>query len=70
VRAVPRELRGTLDTAQIYHELLEHRWFMSEQAQRDVGLDIAVDDYVRNVLPHALQLPPVPDQAGDADPGE
>ncbi|CAL9344202.1 hypothetical protein SUDANB58_00329 [Streptomyces sp. enrichment culture] len=53
VRAVPRELRGAMDPAEIYHELLEHRWFLSERAQRDVGLDAAVEDYVRNVLPRA-----------------
>lgn len=57
VRAVPLELRRALDTAQVYHELLEHRWFMSEQAQRDVGLEAAVDDYVRNVLPLAPEAP-------------
>ncbi|WP_405718940.1 DUF4032 domain-containing protein [Streptomyces sp. NBC_01537] len=57
VRAVPLELRRPLDTAQVYHELLEHRWFMSEQAQRDVGLEAAVDDYVRNVLPNAPEVP-------------
>jgi hypothetical protein len=57
VRAVPLELRRALDTAQVYHELLEHRWFMSEQAQRDVGLEAAVEDYVRNVLPNAPEVP-------------
>jgi hypothetical protein len=57
VRAVPLEVRRAVDTAQVYHELLEHRWFMSEQAQRDVGLEAAVDDYVRNVLPHAPEVP-------------
>jgi len=30
---------------------------MSEQAQRDVGLEAAVEDYVRNVLPHAPEVP-------------
>ena len=47
---VPRELRGKLDPAQIYHELLDHRWFMSERAGNDVGLPAAVDSYVKNVL--------------------
>ncbi|MEU6082423.1 DUF4032 domain-containing protein [Streptomyces sp. NPDC047108] len=51
VRAVPQELRGAADVAQIYHELLEHRWQLSEQAQRDVGMEAAVEDYVRTVLP-------------------
>ncbi|MFF3561753.1 DUF4032 domain-containing protein [Streptomyces sp. NPDC002574] len=60
VRAVPRELRRGMDTAQVYHELLEHRWFMSERAQGDVGLDAAVEDYVHNVLLQSSQAPAVP----------
>ncbi|UCM91386.1 DUF4032 domain-containing protein [Streptomyces marincola] len=50
VRAVPFELRGEADTAQIYHELLEHRWYLSERAQRDVGLASAAEDYIENIL--------------------
>lgn len=52
VRAVPKELRGATDTAQIYYELLEHRWLLSERARRDVGLDTTVEDYIRTVLAH------------------
>ncbi|MFK4148772.1 DUF4032 domain-containing protein [Streptomyces sp. NPDC004065] len=51
VRAVPRELRGTMDPAELYHQLLEHRWYLSERAQHDIGLDTAVRDYVENILP-------------------
>ncbi|MFF2852155.1 DUF4032 domain-containing protein [Streptomyces sp. NPDC058001] len=46
VRAVPEGIRRTLDPAQLFHELLEHRWYMSEQARHDVGLDAATKDYV------------------------
>ncbi|MGQ4419925.1 DUF4032 domain-containing protein [Streptomyces sp. SAS_269] len=53
VRAVPFELRGSMDPAEIYHELLEHRWYLSERAQHDIGLDTAVADYIDNVLPKA-----------------
>ncbi|AGP52789.1 DUF4032 domain-containing protein [Streptomyces rapamycinicus] len=52
VRTVPKELRGATDTAQIYYELLEHRWLLSERAGRDVGLDTTVEDYIRTVLAH------------------
>ena len=38
VRAVPRDLGGKLDPAQIFHEVLEHRWYLAEQAGRDVAL--------------------------------
>ncbi|MEU1943900.1 MULTISPECIES: DUF4032 domain-containing protein [unclassified Streptomyces] len=50
VRRVPKELRGVTDTAQIYYELLEHRWLLSERAGRDVGLEATVEDYIRTVL--------------------
>ncbi|TMK96496.1 MAG: DUF4032 domain-containing protein, partial [Actinobacteria bacterium] len=29
---------------------LEHRWFLSEAAGRDVGMDTAVRSYIDNVL--------------------
>jgi len=31
VRSVPRELRGKLQPAQIFHEMLDHRWFISRE---------------------------------------
>lgn len=55
VRAVPPDLRGTMDPAEIYHELLEHRWYLSEHAQHDIGLDTAVEDYISNILPTARE---------------
>ncbi|KUO15049.1 DUF4032 domain-containing protein [Streptomyces dysideae] len=55
VRAVPLELRGSMDPAEIYHELLEHRWYLSERAQHDIGLDTAVEDYIANILPTARE---------------
>ena len=50
VRAVPKELRGKLEPAEIFHEVLEHRWFLSERAGRDVGLMPAARSYVDDVL--------------------
>jgi hypothetical protein len=50
IAAVPRELRGKRDPAQLYHELLEHRWYLSERAGREVPLKDAVTDYVESVL--------------------
>jgi uncharacterized protein DUF4032/lipopolysaccharide kinase (Kdo/WaaP) family protein len=51
VRAVPRELAGKLDPAEIFHEVLEHRWYLSEEDEHDVSLTDAVRDYLDNVLP-------------------
>ncbi|HEY5515127.1 MAG TPA: DUF4032 domain-containing protein [Pengzhenrongella sp.] len=52
VRAVPRELRRKLEPAQVFHEVLDHRWFMSKELERDVPLAEAVASYVRQVLRH------------------
>jgi Domain of unknown function (DUF4032)/Lipopolysaccharide kinase (Kdo/WaaP) family len=51
VRAVPRELSGKLDPAEVFHEVLEHRWYLSEEDEHDVSLTDAVRDYLENVLP-------------------
>ncbi|KQY23171.1 lipopolysaccharide kinase [Cellulomonas sp. Root485] len=51
VRSVPRDLRGKLEPAQIYHELLDHRWYLSEQQGRDVPMKQAAKSYVKNILP-------------------
>jgi hypothetical protein len=50
VRAIPAALRGKLEPAQVFHEVLDHRWYLSERAGHDVGLATAVDSYIRSVL--------------------
>ncbi len=50
VQSVPPELRAKLEPAQVFHEVLEHRWFMSERQGHDVGLTPAIEDYVNTVL--------------------
>ncbi len=52
MRAVPRHLRGKLEPAEVFHEVLEHRWFMSEQQRREVSTMTAALDYVDAVLTH------------------
>jgi hypothetical protein len=52
VAAVPRELSNKLPAAEIFHEILSHRWYLSEQRGGDVGLDAAVRSYVDDVLRH------------------
>jgi len=53
IAATPEHLVGRLAPAEIFHEVLEHRWFLSEQAQRDVGTTAAAESYFAGVLPHA-----------------
>jgi len=51
VRAIPAALRDRLDEAEIFHEVLEHRWLLSEAAGRDIGTTAAMDDYFVTILP-------------------
>jgi Domain of unknown function (DUF4032) len=51
--AVPADLRTKLEDAEIFHQILEHRWFLSEREGKDVGTEAAVADYLASVLPGA-----------------
>jgi hypothetical protein len=50
VAAVPAELQPKRAAAELFHELLEHRWFLSERAGQDVGLSKTIPSYIENVL--------------------
>jgi hypothetical protein len=50
VRAVPSELRGKLEPAQMFHEMLDHRWYISAEQNRDVPMAEATTSYVDHVL--------------------
>jgi hypothetical protein len=63
VAGVPPELWGKREAAEVFHEALEHRWYLSQQRGSDVGLMTAVADYVENVLRHA------PDERAVLEPG-
>jgi tRNA A-37 threonylcarbamoyl transferase component Bud32 len=67
IAAIPEDLRGRLPPAEIFHEVLEHRWYMSEVAGRDVGTTAAARDYVEQVLPAAPEPLDADDTAGDAE---
>jgi hypothetical protein len=47
---VPREARGKLEPAEIYHEILVHRWYLSERAGHEIGIFDTARDYIDNVL--------------------
>ena len=47
---VPASMFAKLEAAELYHQLLEHRWFLSEQRGTDVPLDTALDSYLSDVL--------------------
>lgn len=50
MEAVTPPMRRKLEPAEIVHEVLEHRWFMSERAGKDVATLTAVEDYVASQL--------------------
>jgi tRNA A-37 threonylcarbamoyl transferase component Bud32 len=76
---VPAELRGKLEPAEVFHEILEHRWFLSEQAGRPVNTRVAAQSYIDNVLkarpeealtgdPDTAELPVVRDDEEELEP--
>jgi Domain of unknown function (DUF4032)/Lipopolysaccharide kinase (Kdo/WaaP) family len=52
IAAVPADLHGKREAPEIYHEILEHRWYLCEAAGSDIGLDRAVVSYIDKVLRH------------------
>ena len=50
VTAVPPELRGKRESAQIYHEVLDYRWYASQRENREVPLLDATHGYINDVL--------------------
>ena len=51
VTLIPAEMLGRIETAQFFHEALEHRWYLSEKAGHDVGLEFAAQSYINEILP-------------------
>jgi hypothetical protein len=47
---VPAALHGRLEPAELFHELLEHRYYLSEQAGSEVPIDEALRSYLDSVL--------------------
>jgi hypothetical protein len=39
-----------MEDAELYHQILEHRWYLSEEAGHDVGVDAGVASFVETVL--------------------
>ncbi|MEY3399742.1 MAG: hypothetical protein RLZZ486_210 [Actinomycetota bacterium] len=54
VNSVPKNLKGRVEDAQLFHEVLEHRWYLGEKAGHDLGLDFASSDYISQVLPSRM----------------
>ncbi|WP_182524639.1 DUF4032 domain-containing protein [Nocardioides dongkuii] len=50
VEMIPDDLRGKLEPAEFFHEVLVHRWYLSERAGREVDIRETAADYIANVL--------------------
>jgi hypothetical protein len=63
IALVPEALRGKREAAELFHELLDHRWYLSEVAGHDVGTETAVRAYVETVLRFTPDERVLPDDA-------
>jgi hypothetical protein len=50
VSQIPPELRGRLEPPELFHELLEHRYYLSEAAGHEVDNETALKSYIESVL--------------------
>ncbi|HSN11456.1 MAG TPA: DUF4032 domain-containing protein, partial [Propionibacteriaceae bacterium] len=61
IQIVPNDLTAKREPAQLFHEVLDYRWYQSQRENRDVPLTEATHGYVRDVLRK------LPDEAMTAD---
>ena len=52
VKAIPYELRAKLEPAEVFHQVLEHRWYMSQAQGQSVPLAETLTSYIDTVLRH------------------
>jgi hypothetical protein len=52
IHMVPPDASGKLEPAEVFHEVLQHRWFLAEKAGHNVDTFDAAADYIANVLKH------------------
>ena len=51
---IPPDATGKLEPAEVFHEILEHRWYLSEQA----GFEISIQDTARDYIDRFLTAKP------------
>ena len=47
---IPPDATGKLEPAEVFHEILEHRWYLSEQAGHEVNIHATARDYIDRFL--------------------
>ncbi|MDJ1114980.1 DUF4032 domain-containing protein [Microbacterium dauci] len=52
VKAIPWDLRAKLEPAEVFHQVLEHRWYMSQARGRSIPIAQVLSSYIDGVLRH------------------
>ncbi|MEW2013778.1 MULTISPECIES: DUF4032 domain-containing protein [Microbacterium] len=52
VKAIPWELRSKLEPAEVFHQVLEHRWYMSQARGTSIPIAEVLSSYIDDVLRH------------------
>ncbi len=52
VKAIPWDLRAKLEPAEVFHQVLEHRWYMSQAKGKSAPLAEVLTSYIDTVLRH------------------
>lgn len=52
IKSIPYDLRAKLEPAEVFHQVLEHRWYMSQARGTSVPIAEAVSSYIDDVLRH------------------
>jgi uncharacterized protein DUF4032/lipopolysaccharide kinase (Kdo/WaaP) family protein len=50
ITMIPADATGKLEPAEIFHEVLAHRWYLAERAGHDIDIFDAAADYIATVL--------------------
>jgi hypothetical protein len=50
IDSIPKDLRSHLEPAEVFHQLLEHRYLMAEERGGEVRTSDALEDYLDAVL--------------------
>ncbi len=52
IKAIPWDLRAKLEPAEVFHQVLEHRWYMSQARGTSVPIAEVLSSYIDDVLRH------------------
>ncbi|MGH3498351.1 MAG: DUF4032 domain-containing protein [Nocardioidaceae bacterium] len=60
---IPAYARATVEPQEFFHDVLTHRWFLSERAGKEVDLLEAARDYVGSIMPRQVAAAPESQQS-------